>query len=194
MAGKSPETVDATLMALSQLSAANISHLRSIFSQAQGLYNFKVWEEFQRWGEFPGSEKTITTALTGGRKLGDVNFIITNAVQKLLDSDRFGIFGNTTSFAIGAIDDAKTRNELCERLSIPLLKPDLDKIVVKRGKGAATEDTGANGEEELTSIYDKAFLVRLDKSLVTLTKMVLPESLAKSTIMRTGDMSQTKVM
>lgn len=188
MAGKSPETVDPIQMALSQLSAANISHLRSLFSQARGKYNFKVWEEFQRWGAFPGSEKTITTALTGGRKLGDVNFIVTNKVQELLDSDRFGIFGNTTSFAIGAIDDAKTRAELCERLSIPLLKPDLDKIVTKQ---ASTEE---DSDKEVSSIYDKAFLIRLDKRLVTLSKMVLPDHLANSTIMRTGDMSQTKVI
>ena len=55
-------------MALAQLSAANISYIRSVFSKAQGKFNFKVWEEFQRWGAFPGSATTIKTAITGGRK------------------------------------------------------------------------------------------------------------------------------
>lgn len=187
MAGKSADMVDPIHMALSQLSAANISHLRSIFSQNRGLYNFKVWEEFQRWGAFPDSEKTITTALTGGRKLGDVNFIVTNKVQELLDSDRFGIFGNTTSFAIGSIDDSKTREEICERLSIPLLLKDLDKLVVKKG-----DNESFSSGMEFSSKYDKAFLIRLDKSVTTIVKMELPDSLSKSVLMRTGDLSLLK--
>lgn len=188
MAGKSADMVDPVQMSLSQLSAANISHIRSIFSQAKGMYNFKVWEEFQRWGAFPDSEKTITTALTGGRKLGDVNLIVTNKVQELLDNDRFGIFGNTTSFAIGAIDDAKTREELCDRLSIPLLKPDLDRIVTEKGS------TESFASDEVTSIYDKSFLIRLDKSVTTLTKMMMPDNIAKSSIFRTGVAEQLEDM
>lgn len=184
MAGKSADMVDSIQMALSQLSAANISHVRSLFSQAEGKYNFKVWEEFQRWGAFPDSDKTITTALTGGRKLGDVNLIITNNVRELLDNDRFGVFQNTTSFAIGAIDDADTRELICHRLSIPLLKKDLDRLVTAKGNN---ESFGS--DEEVTSIYDKAFLVRLDKSVSTIAKMVLPDSIAKSSLFRTGDLS-----
>lgn len=187
MKGKSAKTVDPIQMALSQLSAATITHMRSIFSQAQGLFNFKVWEEFQRWGAFPDSDVTIKTALTGGRKLGDVNMIVTNDVKELLNTDRFGIFGNTTSFAIGAIDDADTRERLCQRLTIPLLKSDLDKLVTKKGN---TESFAK--DEEITSIYDKAFLVRLDKSVSTITKMMLPDHIARSSIFRTGVKGQQK--
>jgi len=187
MAGKSADMVDPVQMSLSQLSAANISHIRSLFSQAKGKYNFKLWEEFQRWGAFPDSEKTITTALTGGRKLGDVNIIVTNWVRKLLDDDKFGIFGNTTSFAIGAIDDSETREMLCKRLSIPLLQPDLDRIVTGKGNN---ESFGS--DNEVTSIYDKAFLVRLDKSVTTITKMNMPDHIARSSIFRTGDASLMK--
>lgn len=184
MAGKSADMVDPIQMSLSQLSAANISHIRSLFSQAEGKYNFKVWEEFQRWGAFPDSEKTITTALTGGRKLGDVNIIVSNRLQELLDNDRFGVLGNTTSFAVGAIDDAKTREQICDRLSIPLLKKDLDRIVTMKGNN---ESFGS--DEEVSSIYDKAFLVRLDKSVSTIVKMEIPDNIAKSSIFRTGDLS-----
>lgn len=186
MAGKSADMVDPIQMSLSQLSAANISHVRSVFSQARGKYNFKVWEEFQRWGAFPDSEKTITTALTGGRKLGDINFIVTNNVQSLLDNDKFGVFGNTTSFAIGAIDDSKTRKELCDRLSIPLLKDSLDRIVTRRGDN---ESFSSEADGGVLGTYDKAFLIRLDKQVSTITKMILPDSISKSSIFRTGDVA-----
>lgn len=187
MAGKSADMVDPIQMSLMQLSAANISHVRSLFSQANGLYNYKVWEEFQRWGAFPDSEKTITTALTGGRKLGDVNLIVTNRVQELLDSDRFGIFGNTTSFAIGAIDDASTRSQLCERLSIPLLQDSLDDIVTKKGSNETLI-----GGEKVKGKYDNAFLIKLDKSVSTVVRFELPDSLAKSDLFRTGDVESMK--
>lgn len=181
MAGKSADAIDKTQMALAQLSAANISYIRSIFSKAQGKYNFKVWEEFQRWGSFPGSATTIKTAITGGRKLGDVNFIVTNNVKELLDDDRFAIFDNVSSFAIGAITSASTRERLCKQLSVPLLQPDLDALVTKKGSSENSE----NGEE-LTSIYDKAFMLHLDKSVTTIAKVMLPKHICDSDIFKTG--------
>lgn len=181
MAGRSADTIDKTQMSLSQISAANISYIRSIFSKARGMFNFKVWEEFQRWGQFPGSATTIKTAITGGRKLGDVNFIITNNVKELLDDDRFAIFDNITSFAIGAIAASTTRERLCDELSVPMLLPELDSIVLKKG------DTESFESESITqSKYDKAFLVNLDKSVATIAKVELPTHIAKSSIFRTG--------
>lgn len=181
MEGRSADTVDKTQMALMQLSAANISYIRSIFSKAAGKFNFKVWEEFQRWGSFPGSTNTIKTAITGGRKLGDVNFVVTNNVKELLNDDKFAIFDNTTSFAIGAIASASTREELCRELSVPLLKDELDSIVLKKGNAETFEQ-----QDTITSMYDKAFLVCLDKSVSTITRMVLPDYIARSVIFKTG--------
>ena len=181
MEGRSATTVDKTQMALTQISAANISYIRSIFSKAQGKFNFKVWEEFQRWGQFPGSAITIKTAITGGRKLGDVNFIITNNVKELLDDDRFAIFDNITSFAIGAIASQSTRNRLCEELSVPTLKVELDSIVLNKGN-TETFESGSM----LQSKYDKAFLFCLDKTVSTIAKAELPYHIATSTIFKTG--------
>ena len=181
MAGKSADTVDKTQMTLSQISAANISYIRSIFSKAQGKFNFKVWEEFQRWGQFPGSATTIKTAITGGRKLGDVNFIITNNVKELLDDDRFAIFDNITTFALGAISSQSTRTRLCEELSVPSLTPELDSIVLKKGDAETFES-----DSMLQSKYDKAFLICLDKTVSTITKVELPAHVAKSAIFKTG--------
>lgn len=175
MAGKSASSVDNVQMALMQLSAAQLSHQRSIYSKARGRYNFKLWEEFQRWGKFPDSDKTLGVALTGGRKLGDVNIIITNVIKELLDNDVMGILDNITSIMIGAIDNANTRERVCNQLSIPNLKPELDKISKnKRGK---------NGVE---TKYSHSFLCSLDKSIVSIVKVRLSAAMRDSDIFKTG--------
>lgn len=180
LAGKSEAKIDPVQLALSQSYAAIISQVRSLFAKARGKYNFKVWEEFQRWGRMEGSEAILNSALTGGRKLGDVNIVITNKVSEMLgQKDKFGIFENTTSFAIGGIDDANVREALCKALSVEYLRSELDKLVAidKRTEGNVTT---------VGSIYDKGFLVKLDKSVVSLVRMDIPESLAKSDLFRTG--------
>ena len=182
MAGKSDKTVDPIQMALMQLYAANISHLRSIFSKNKGKYNFKLWEEFQRWGGFPDADKTINVALTGGRKLGDINMIITNKVSEMLDNDRFGIFSNITSIAIGCIWDAEVREKLCSRLTISNMLPDLNTLVTNNKDLSAYID----GDTLLTNPYSKAFLIGLDKTVYTLARMTLPKELRESNIFRTG--------
>lgn len=181
LAGKSADSVDPTQLALSQISAANIAHLRSIFSKAEGKYQIKLWEEFQRWGSVKGSEGIIKTAITGGRKLGDINFVITNNIKELLDDDKFAIFDNITSFAIGAIAAAETRKRVITQLSVPLLQPDLDSLVTKKGNTESFES-----DVEVSSMYDKAFLVHLDKSVTTIAKVQLPKHIAESAIFRTG--------
>lgn len=182
MAGKATHAIDEVQLALMQLSAAQISHQRSIFSKARGKFNFKVWEEFQRWGKFPDSDKTIGVAVTGGRKLGDTNIIITNVVKELLDDDRFGIFSNKTSFMIGSIDDAQVRTELALRLSIPNMKVELDNIAAAH----KTDDTVKNASGGSSSLYRFGFLLGLDSSKYGITKMLIPRDMAQSDLFRTG--------
>ena len=175
MAGKAPTSVDEVQMALMQLSAAQLSHQRSIFSKARGKFNFKLWEEFQRWGKFPDSDKTLGVALTGGRKLGDVNIIITNVIKELLDNDVMGILDNVTSIMIGAIDNATTRERVCNQLSIPNLKPELDRI--------SKNKRGRNGVETRFSF---SFLCSLDKSIVSIVKVMLSAAMRNSELFQTG--------
>ena len=182
MAGKATHAIDEVQLALMQLSAAQISHQRSIFSKAKGKFNFKIWEEFQRWGKFPDSDKTIGVAVTGGRKLGDINIIITNVVKELLDDDRFGIFSNKTSFMIGSIDDSQVRKELAERLSIPTMKNELDSIA----SAHKTDDKIKNTNGARNSLYRFGFLLGLDSSKYGVTKMLIPREMAKSDLFRTG--------
>lgn len=182
MAGKSQNTVDPIQMSLMQLYAANISHIRSIFSKNAGKFNFKLWEEFQRWGGFPDADKTINVALTGGRKLGDVNIIVTNKVKEMLDEDRFGVFSNLTSIAIGAIGDAEVRQELCERLSIMEMLPALDTLALNNKNLSEY----IKGDTLLSNPYSKGFLIGLDRTVYTLARMSIPSDLAKSLLFRTG--------
>lgn len=179
MAGKSPQSIDEVQLALMQLGAAQLSHQRSIFSKSRGKFNFKLWEEFQRWGKFPDSDKTLGVALTGGRKLGDVNIIITNVVKELLDDDRFGIFGNTTSFLAGAIGDEKVRREFCDRLSVPKMKREMDLL-------ASAQQNKEAGEEGAISKYQYAFLCGLDRSKYGIVKMLIPHDVAKTKLFKTG--------
>lgn len=182
MAGKTEKTVDPIQMAMMQLTAANISHLRSIFSKHIGKFNFKLWEEFQRWGKFPDSEKTVGTALTGGRKLGDINIIITNVVKELLGDDRFNVFSNVTTIAIGCIWDKQVRHDLCTRLTIEQMEPELDKLVSENKDDSAYSD----GDTVGNSAYNKAFLIGLDKTVYALSRMSVPDDLAESHMFRTG--------
>jgi hypothetical protein len=174
MAGKSHQAIDQIQLALMQLSAAQLSHQRSIFSKSAGKFNFKVWEEFQRWGKFPDSDKTIGVAVTGGRKLGDVNIIITNVVKDLLDDDRFGILSNYTSFFAGAIGDSAVRAELCRRMSIPNMTPELDMI----SKASIISEELETGVRE--SIFNHSFLCGLDRNKYGIVKMLVPHELASS--------------
>lgn len=182
MAGRAENSVDPIQMALMQLYAANISHLRSIFSKNNGMFNFKLWEEFQRWGGFPDADKTINVALTGGRKLGDINIVLTNKVVDMLNDDKFGIFSNITSIAIGAIIDADVRRNLCERLSIPQMQPELDLLNANNKDLAAYVD----GDTLTRNPYSKAFLIGLDRTVYTLARMSIPYELRKSNIFKTG--------
>lgn len=191
MAGKSPQSVDEIQLALMQLGAAQLSHQRSIFSKSQGKFNFKLWEEFQRWGKFPDSDKTLGVALTGGRKLGDVNIIITNVVKELLDDDRFGIFGNITSFLAGAIGDEKVRQDFCDRLSIPLMKKEMDLIASAK----KDDDEYYNRDNYTESLYNHAFLCGLDRSKYGIVKMLIPADVSRSLLFKTGvDVEKAKNM
>jgi hypothetical protein len=186
MAGKSEDMVDPIAMVLMQLTATLISYQRSIFSMAKGKFNLKVWEEFQRWGKFPNAEKTIGVALTGGRKLGDFNLVVTNDVKSLLNDDKFSLFGNITSFFLGAIIDSETRTELCKRLSIPEFTGELDKIINAARLVTSKEDKGDVDDSEVFNPYTYAFLAGLKRSKFNVIRLDLPAFALSTGIFKTG--------
>lgn len=188
MAGNDNKRVDPIQMALTQMYAASISQVRSLFCKKDGMYHYKVWEEFQRWGTFPGSRDIINTALTGGRKLGDTNFISTNKLSELLNNDALGILENIQTIAIGAINDADVRRGICERLSIEDLQGELDTIAANKGDLSTYNEQDKGYEQAYAGVmsYRHAFLCKLDNIIPVITKMILPDEVARSDLFRTG--------
>lgn len=178
-----PESsIDPVQMKIMQLSASILSYQRSIYSKyVLGKFNFKIWEEYQRWGDFSGSDKILSTNVTGGRKLGDVVIIVTNSIGSILYSDRSDhkkVFENVRSFMIGAIGDSGVREDLLKRLSISHLQPELDKIAISTVLNNKTSITG--------DAYKYAFLACLDRKDFSVGKVCLPPELEKSSLFRTG--------
>lgn len=180
MKGRDPSTVDETQMNLMQLGAAQFSHQRSIFSKAKKKYNVKVWEEVQRWGSFKGSVGVLKTAITGGRKLGDISIVVTNDIGSLLVDDKFALINNSTAKFIGKLVDVKVLHDLCEALAITDLEDELMHISKSEKKKAA------GGSESVQSPYTNAFLCCLDNGSYAVSKMLLPKKLATSKIFSTG--------
>ena len=181
LAGRDENTIDPAQMALMQLYAAQMSHQRSLHSYRRGKYNFKVWEEVQRWGNFPGADKTIGTAITGGRKLGDVNIIVTNAIEKVLENDKFAILSNYTSFYIGLIPKAEIRSALCKELSIANMEHELTMIAE-----SAEKTDEFKGAKAVRSPYKHAFLCCLDGNKYGVIRISAPPAIADSAVFRTG--------
>ncbi len=181
MAGRDASTVDETQMNLMQLGAAQFSHQRSIFSKAKKKYNVKVWEEVQRWGAFKGSVGVLKTAITGGRKLGDISIVITNDIASLLDDDPYSLIQNSTDRFIGKINSKPLILRICEEFAISELQYDLDMIA----NGNNTKIAG-DGDARLESIYNHAFLCLMQNGDKAVSKMVVPKEIAQATIFRTG--------
>ena len=178
MKSKATVMVDEVQLQLSQLSAASIHHVRSLTCKREGKFNVTVWEELQRWAEFPSAAGILGTAITGGRKMGDINLIISNQPSMFMDAgSKLKIFENVQSVAIGAIRDANVRNEIADKLSISYLKDELTMLAT------ATSKTSEDGAE---SPYKRAFVIKLSTGEVTLGKVALPDGIAQSELFKTG--------
>lgn len=81
----------------------------------------------------------------------------------------------------GAIGDSKVRTELCERLSIPNMLPELNAISTVRNSNDEYK-----GTTKRTSAYMYSFLCGLDKTKYAVVKMMLPSHLRESDLFRTG--------
>lgn len=153
-------------------------------------FNVKVWEEFQRWQSLEGSDSIVSNAMTGGRKRGDVNFIITNDLASMLDpNDELSkkLRQNIQNMAIGRIKDRGVRSDFCKMFDLQDCQLALDRIAK-----AHISDEGKKGQNSgVGNRYRHSFCVVLDSGKKAIAKVMLPQSIAQSSLFRTGvDISQ----
>lgn len=177
MRGATSSSIDPVVLALKQMSVANVSiQISNYCKYVKHTFNVKLWEEYQRWGEVEGSAEIIVNAMTGGRKRGDVNLLITNNLASILDENNSvakALSQNFQGKIIGKIRDADIRAEFCRRYEMEELKEQLDLIAKSR--------TGST----YNSIYKHAFVFVINDSKAVV-KAKLPTALATSNIFKTG--------
>lgn len=187
LAGRSGEDIDETQMALMQLYTTQIGHIRAVFAKSQGMFNFKVFEEVQRWAKMSGSASILNATITGERKLGTITIVVSNKVSDLLDNDALGVFQNYTTIAVGAIADAKVRKRITDTISMPLMLPELDEIARQsKVTGEEFEESRMTSDEIESNPYAKAFMVYINRSEYAVCKMRLPKDISNSSLFKTG--------
>ena len=186
MKGAAASSTDPVILGLKQLSVAYVNiQISNYCKYVRHCFNVKVFEEFQRWGEIQGSAETISNSITGGRKRGDVNFIITNDLAAMLDDDNKlckRLRQNIQNFAIGKIPDSSTREEFCKKFDQQEIALALDNIA----KAHSAQQTGSQKISGSQSRYKNAFCVVMEDGKKAIVKVKLPPALLKSALFRTG--------
>jgi len=186
MKGATDNETDQTVLAMKQLSVAYVNIMISNHCKyVRRCFNVKIWEEFQRWGNIRGSADIIAGVITGGRKRGDVNFIITNDLAAMLDDENLlskKLRQNIQNFAIGKIPDESVRREFCTKFDQQDIKDALDKIA----KAHNMTQSGTSKASGAQSRYKNAFCIVLEDGKKAVVKVMLPKSLLKSSLFKTG--------
>lgn len=179
--------VDPVQMELMLLNSSIVSFQRSLYCKYKlKKFNFKVKEEVQRWSVFPNADAILNVEVTGGRKMGDIILMVTNAPGTMLNSKNevlSGIFTNCTSYLIGALKDAKLRYALLDRISALHLEDELTKISVRTLEKMDKRDSNA---KKTYDPYQFGFIVCLDKINTGVGKVMLPDTILQSKLFKTG--------
>ena len=133
----------------------------------------------------------IANTITGGRKRGDVNFIITNDLGAMLDDDNLlakKLRQNIQSFAIGKIPDANIRAEFCRKFDQEEIRIALDNIAKAHSATKSASQKVAGSQ----SRYKNAFCVILEDGKKSIVKAMLPKALLNSTLFKTGVIVENK--
>ena len=186
MKGAAASSSDPVILGLKQLSVAYVNiQISNYCKYVRKCFNVKVWEEFQRYGDIKGSAETIANSITGGRKRGDVNFIITNDLAAMLDDNNYlckKLRQNIQNFAIGKIPDSATRAEFCRKFDQQEVALALDNIA----KAHSAQQTGSQKISGSQSRYKHAFCVVLEDGKKAIVKVKLPTALKNSALFKTG--------
>ena len=185
MRGAGDSTMDPTLLALKQLSVASVTiQISNYCKYVRHCFNVKVWEEYQRWSQASGSAEIISNAMTGGRKRGDVNFIITNDLANIIDDNNEvskKLRQNIQNFAIGKIPDRCVREQFCNMFDLKDCLLALDKIAK-----AHSSDDLAGSNKGTGNRYKHSFCLIMDNGKKAVVKAMIPPSLARSDLFKTG--------
>jgi hypothetical protein len=207
MKGQNVEQVDAKLLALKQLSVASIAiQISNYCKYALGKFNVKVWEEFQRYGAAKGTANTIINAFTGGRKRGDVNFLITTNLDEMLAKDNkvcAALLDSFSGMIIGRIKSLSVRQEFCRITSREEILAELGRIAEANTDEeykiieGAEEDFAKIIEAQKRDVYKKmykhAFCLLLDNGKISIARARAPQSVLMSGIFDAGvDVMKTK--
>ena len=172
------------LIGLRQLSVAYITTLISNYCKyVRHSFNVKVWEEYNRFGLVKGSSEIIGDAITGGRKRGDINLIITNDLSNILDENNpisAKLEQNFTGYIIGSIPSDNIREKFCNKFNIPEMIEPLKRIY------KANSEQGRHGRGK-ESQYKHAFCtIMLETGEKAIIKASLPKEVLDSKLFRTG--------
>lgn len=167
------------------LNTSIISFYRTIYPYYRGKFNVKIWEELQRYESLGQNAITIIkTAITGGRKMGDINIVGSNDPTRLVDgSDKFSIFANYNTALVGKIKSPRVRENVLKALGIEKLADELDAIATVQEENDGI-DVGY--DEVFDEPYKKAFVAALDSGETVVVKADIPKWLSETPLFKTG--------
>lgn len=189
--GKDVQQIDGTMLQLKQLSVAHITnHISNYCKYVLHTISLKIIEEYQRYIKVPGSDSIVCNMITGGRKRGDMIYLITNDLGALLGDDPVSatIRQNITTWIVGAIKDTTIIEKFCKLIKqMDLVKP-LMRI-------AEANKTGTDGKREADNEvikkmagnrYYKAFCMFMtDSSEKAIVRVELPKDVLDTKIFTT---------
>lgn len=194
--GRDTQGADQTKLALKQLSVSKIMNEVSNYNYKvkDGLFTLKIWEEVQRFIDIPGAGEIMKNCITGGRKRGDIAFIVTNNLADLLSSESEfmqSLRDNLTGYCVGYIPNKQTREKFCEKFDLQLLLKDLDRIAIETGQKTEKDALG----NVIESPFKSAFLVKMDPTskspaIKTIVKALIPNEVFKSHIFDPGKLDE----
>lgn len=172
------------LVGLRQLSVANLTTLISNYCKyVRHSFNVKVWEEFNRFGLVKGSADIIGDAITGGRKRGDINLLITNDLSNILDETNplsAKLEQNFTGYIIGSIPSDNVREKFCNKFNIQEMIEPLKRIY------KANSEQGKRGRLRESQFKHAFCTIMLETGEKAIIKATLPKEILDSKLFRTG--------
>lgn len=190
MKGETGNQADPVILALKQLSVSRVAiQISNYCKYVLKMCNIKVWEEFQRWSKLQGSSEIILNGITGGRKRGEANIIVTNSLSEMLDDKNpilMALRSNIQNFLIGRITDLTTREKFCHMYRLEKILPELENIAktVRASGSGLTRDEIAEIEE--LDKYLFSFCAVLDNGKKAVVKARVPREVLNSRIYHTG--------